>query len=296
MPGSWLSVCIGFASIGLMLGVGVASGAASGASGTLQIGAERFALKYVFAVMEKDGMEADKEKLTVFLSDVPVPDELRKATDDWVYWADKQARAGALHGVALAIDPATAIWSSGRMLTRQGLEFYSVTVSSPELNDLQFAPAEPIGDRAAGKVSMKKPMSGAHDDAGAWTVEAEFGSPVVRRPAVSGALTGAAALNSPQYKAVLAFLDACRKKDVDAIRNAVDAESRESLTEMIASNKEQALNMFAGMAAETATLKLSRVTVRGDSAEVEFSDGKPGSESKMSLRVALSGGEWKLAK
>jgi phage tail tube protein FII len=53
--------------------------------------------------------------------------------------------------------------------------------------------------------------------------------------------------------------------------------------------------MFAGMAADTAALKLTKVTVRGDSAEIEFGDGKPGSQSTQSLRVALSGGEWKLA-
>ena len=291
MLGRWF----GFVGVGLMLGVRVASGAADSASGTLQIGAERFALTSVFAVMEQDGVAEGKEKLTVFLSDAPVPDELRKAADDWVYWADRQARAGALHGVTVAIDPATSVWSSGRVLTRQGLEFYSVTVSSPELSDLRFAPSGPLGDRAAGKVSMKKPMSGAHEETGAWRVEAEFNSTVVRRAAVSGVLTGAVALNSPQYKAVLAFLDACRKKDIDAIRNAMDAQSRETLAQMIAGNKEEALKMFAGMAAETAVLKLSKVTVRGDSAEIEFGDGRPGSESKQSLRVALSGGEWKLA-
>jgi hypothetical protein len=291
MLGYW----IGFVSVGLMLGVTVASAAADSASGTLQIGAERFALKYVFALMEKDGVEADTEKLTVFLSDAPVPDELRKATDDWVYWADKQARAGVLHGVAMSIDPVTGVWRGGRLLTRQGLEFYSETVSSPELGDLIFKPAGPLGNQAAGKVSMKKPMPGAHDDVGAWTVEAEFRSAVIRRPAVSGVLTGAAALNSPQYKAVQAFFDACRKKDLDAIRNAMDAQSRETLAQMIAGNKEEALKMFAGMAADTAALKLTKVTVRGDSAEIEFGDGKPGSQSTQSLRVALSGGEWKLA-
>jgi hypothetical protein len=296
MPGSWLSICFGFASVGLMLGVTVAGAAADSASGTLQIGAERFALKSVFALMEKDGVEADKEKLTVLLSDAPVPDELRKASDDWVYWADAQARAGALHGVALSIDPVTGVWRGGRLLTRQGLEFYSETVSSQELSDLIFKPAGPLGDQAAGKVSMKKAMAGAHADAGAWTVEAEFRTAVVRRPLVSGVLTGAAALNSPQYKAVVAFFDACRKKDPNAIRDAMDPQGREMLAQMIAGNKDEALNMFAGMAAEAAALKVTKVTVRGDSAEVEFGDGKPGSEAAQSLRVALAGGEWKLAR
>jgi hypothetical protein len=63
---------------------------------------------------------------------------------------------------------------------------------------------------------------------------------------------------------------------------------------MIANSKEQTLAMFAQMAAETATFKLTKVTVRGDSAEVEFADSKPGSDPK-SLRVSLANGEWKLA-
>lgn len=295
MLGSGGFMCLGCATLFLMLGASIASGAADTASGTLQVGEERVALKYAFAVMEPDGVGASaKEKLTVFLSDQPVPDELRKASDDWVYWADKQARAGALHGVTVALDPATGVWHGGRLLTRSGLNFYSETVSSPELSDLQFVPAGPIGEQVAGKVSMKASMASAQDEDGRWRVEADFRSVVVRRAALSGVLTGAAALNSPQYKAVVAFLDACRKKDVDAIRNSMDPGSRETLKEMIASNKEQALNMFAQMASETAALKLGKVTIRGDSAEIDFVDSKS-PEAKQSLRVVLTGGEWKLA-
>lgn len=290
MPRSWKSIC---SVVGLMLLSATAASAADSVSGSLQIGAERFDLKCVFAVMEQDGVAANSERLTVFLSDSPVPDELRKASDDWVYWADKQARAGALHGVTLAINPTTGVWDSGRLLTRNGINFYTDSASSADLRDLRIALAGPIGAEAAGKVSMKEPLKTIDD--GTWRVEAEFHSAVIRRPAVTGVLTGAAALNSPQYKAVAAFLNACRKKDLEAIQNSVDPPSRKSLAEMIASNKEQALEMFANMAGETAALKLTKVTVRGDSAELEFGDGKPGSESKESLRVVLFNGEWKLA-
>jgi hypothetical protein len=296
MPGSWGLICVGFATLSLLVGVTFAGGAADSASGTLQVGAQRFTLTHAFAAIEQnEKAHGNKEELKVLLSDLPVPDELRKASDDWLYWADKQARAGTLHGVVLKIDPATGIWSGGQMLTRQGAEFYSESVSSPELSSLRFAPAGSIGEQVAGKVSMKEPMKGAHDETGAWRVEAEFHSAVVRPAAVSGVLTGAAALNSPQYKAVLAFLDASRKKDLDAIVNCVDPQSRESMAEMFKANKAEALNMFANMAAEAAALKLNKVTVRGDSADIDFGDGKPGSESKQSLRVVLAKGEWKIA-
>ncbi|MGO9230036.1 MAG: hypothetical protein ACLQKA_12630 [Bryobacteraceae bacterium] len=296
MQGSWELVCVGFAALSLMLGGSVVGRAADSASGVLQVGAERFALKCAFAVMEQDeSATGDKQTLRLLLSDLPVPDDLRKASRDWIYWADKQARAGALRGVVLNIDPATGIWSGGQLLTRQGAEFYSETVSSPELSDLQFAPAGPIADQVAGKVSMKKPMSGAHDETGAWRVEAEFQATVIRPAAVSGVLTGAAALNSPQYKAVLAFMDACKKKNLEAIINSVDPKSRESMAEMFKANQAEALNMFAGMAAEAAAMKLNKVTVRGDSAEIAFGDGKPDSEPKQSLRVVLAKGEWKIA-
>ena len=295
MPGSWGLICVGFATLSLLLGVSVASGATDSAAGTLQVGAERFALKYALGVVEQNEMaHGNKEEIKVLLSDLPVPDDLRKASNDWLYWADKQARGGALHGVVLSIDPASGIWSGGQLLTRQGAEFYSETVSSPELSDLRFAPAGPIGDQVAGKISMKATMKGAHDETGAWRVEAEFHAAVIRPAAVSGVLTGAAAQNSPQYKAVLEFLDASRKKDADAIINCVDPQSRESMAEMFKSNKAEALNMFANMAAEAAAMKLNKVTVRGDSAEIDFGDGKPGSEPKQSLRVVLAKGEWKL--
>lgn len=294
MPRSWLSICVGFAIIGLILGVKVASGADDSASGTLQIGAERFALKYVFAVMEADEPGSAKEQVTVFLSDVPVPEELRKATDDWVFWAGTRSRAGALHGVALSIDPATGVWSGGRLLTREGIESYFEHASPPESSSMRFTPAGPIGDRVEGKASRRKPLSRI-EDAGAWLLEAEFRAAVVRRPAVSGVLTGTAALNSPQYKAVLAFVDACRKGNVDAIRNAVAPTSWEGLAGILASNKEEALKMFAQMAAETATLKPMKVTIRGDSADIELGDGKPGSKPKESQTVTLINGEWKSA-
>jgi len=296
MPGSWGLICVGFATLSLLLGVSVANGATDSASGTLQVGAERFALKYAFGVVEQNEMaHGNKEELKVLLSDLPVPDDLRKASDDWLYWADKQARGGTLHGVVLSIDPATGVWSGGQLLTRQGAEFYSESVSSPELSSLRFAPAGPIGDQVAGKLSMTAPMKGAHDETGAWRVEAEFHAAVVRPAAVSGVLSGAPAQNSPQYKAVLAFLDACRKKDRDAIINSVDPQSRESMAELFKSNQAEALNMFASMAAEAAALKLNKVTVRGDSAVIDFGDGKAGSEPKQSLRVVLAKGEWKIA-
>jgi hypothetical protein len=128
-----------------------------------------------------------------------------------------------------------------------------------------------------------------------WSLEAEFQAAVIRPAAVSGVLTGAAAQNSPQYKAVIEFLEASRKKDLDAIINCVDPQSRETMAEMFKSNKAEALNMFASMAAEAAAMKLNKVTVRGNSAEIDFGDGKPASEPKQSLRVVLVKGEWKIA-
>jgi hypothetical protein len=67
------------------------------------------------------------------------------------------------------------------------------------------------------------------------------------------------------------------------------------MASMFAANKAETLKMFAGMAAETLKLKVGKITVRGDSAEVEFVSPKSGSGDKQSLRVVLVDGEWKLA-
>jgi hypothetical protein len=75
----------------------------------------------------------------------------------------------------------------------------------------------------------------------------------------------------------------------------VDPQSRESMAEMFKSNKAEALNLLASMAAEAAALKLNKATVRSDSAKIDFGDGKPGSEPKQSFRVVLAKGEWKFA-
>jgi hypothetical protein len=144
---------------------------------------------------------------------------------------------------------------------------------------------------------MKEPMHGMSDDDGPWRVDAEFSVAVVRRPAVTGELTGAEARNSPQYKAAMAFLEACRKKDIDAIRAAIDPKTRDAMMQMFSGpSKEDALNSFSQMATEALTYKLTKITLRGDAAELEFKDPKPDSGSSQKLRVVLAAGEWKMAR
>jgi hypothetical protein len=289
-------ISAGASAAGLLLGVSIAHAAAVGATGKIQIGEQQFVLSHAFAVMEQDMLaEGDKNKLTVLLTDKPVPDELRKASRAWFYWAEREARAGQLHGLILTIDPETGIWDRGQLLTESGFMLYSESVSSRDLSQLQLALDGKPGDHVAGKVSMKESMPTMQDDISRWTVAAEFNCEVIPRPTVSGSLTGAAALDSPQLKAVRAFLDACKKGDADAILKSVDPQAKESMASTMAANKSEALKMFAGMAAETSKLNVGKITVRGDSAEVEFVNPKSGSGDKQSLRVVLVEGEWKLA-
>ena len=294
-PFGW--TCLAAAAFGLLLAASVSHAAGDYASGALLVGKERFALKHVFAVSEADPLaEGDKERTAVFLSDQPVPDDRREASDAWYAWANEQARAGALHGVVLLIDAATKTWSRGHLLSRRGIISYSETVSSPALSDLRFEPAPSPAEQIAGKVWMKNSMSGVEAGEERWRVEAEFRASVVPRPAVSAVLTGAAAQSSPQYKAVRAFLEACRKKDFNAIRESVDARSQETLAQTIsAEGRGATLNMFAQMASGSLALKLNKVTVRGDSAEVELIESTPCSEDRMTYRVVLRNGAWKLS-
>ena len=280
----------------LLLGMTIARAASDSASGAMRMAGESFALKHAFALIEADPLAGvDKEKLTVLLSDAPVPDEMREPSDEWRFWADGQAREGALHGIIITIELDTNIWNRGMVLTRNGFMMYSHTCSSPGEGNLRFEPAGPLGQQAAGRISMEHPMEGMDETSGPWSVSAGFQCAVVQRPAVSGVLTGAAAQDSPQAQAALAFLAACKAKDLDAIRGSVDPRFRESLEQMVdQGGAENVLEMFAEMAAENSVLTLSTVTVRGDTAEVEFTDGVPDSENRQSLTVNQAGGEWRL--
>jgi hypothetical protein len=274
------------AGVGLMLTASVR--AADSASGALQIGNERHAVKYAFAVLEPDGMEDDaKEKLSVLLSDTPVPDELRKANGSWLSWAVEQASTGAMHGVVLDIDPATGKWSSGHTLTG-GLASYS------GVGGFGFVPAGPIGDQVAGRVWMKEPWRGVSADDPAWRVEGEFQCTVVRRPAVSAVFTGPAAIDSPPYKAFAALMAACQRKDLEGIRKGYTPRSWKGLEMGLSQDKAGTLNFLAAASEEVAKLKVLKVTVRSDMAQVELGDGERGSGHTHAWRLTLSNGEWKV--
>ena len=65
----------------------------SSAKGKLHIGKQDFTLTQAFAVREPDPMGDGKnaEKVTILLSDAPVPEEMRKATNEWMSWAADQS-------------------------------------------------------------------------------------------------------------------------------------------------------------------------------------------------------------
>jgi hypothetical protein len=290
--------CFCLISLTFLAGLAMAQSSGDSASGTLQVAKARFTLQHVFAVMEDDPFSnGEKEILTVLLSDVPVPADKRKASNEWRIWVGESATTGAIHGLILSIDPARKVWDGGHVLTRSGFMFFTEQVSGDATRNLHFELSGAIGERVAGKVSMKEPMTGMSDEDGPWRVEAQFSSAIVRRPAVSAQITGEAARTSPQYKAARAYFEACRKKDVEAIRAAVEPGSRDAMTQMFSGpNKEDALNMFAQMAAEALSFKLERITVRGDSADLEFKGTNADSSSSQIIHMALSGGEWKITR
>lgn len=263
------------------------------ASGWLEVKGQRVALKYAFAAMADDPMEGGgKEKIEVLLSDRPVPAELRRATDAWSFWAGEQASKGALHGIILYLTPETKLWRRGQMLSSDGLTFYSQSVSSPELSDLVLAPAPAAPGEIAGRASTKQVISGAAAMSGPWRLEAEFRTAVIARPAVTGTLTGAAARNSEPYRAVQAYVQACLKKDLEAIKRVLNSNSLSILAQALASQGEnKLLAMFAAEAAELDKARLTKVTVRGETAEIEFSAGDGSTET---MRAVLENGAWKI--
>jgi hypothetical protein len=264
--------------------------------GWIEVKAERHPLTHVFAVMEADKLEeGNKQNVALLLSDKAVPDPMRVSGDTWAFWAAEQARAGALKGIIILIDPETKVWTRGQWLSSQGMMFYTHTSTEPEGRILRFEPAEPAAGEIAGKVWMKETMGGLGE--GPWRVEAEFRTPVIPMPKVTATITGAEALKSPQYKAVVAFLTACKKKDLEAIRMSMDADSQVMLAEAVKQQGQKtALEMFAGMAEESLKLKTVQVTVRGSVADVKLSENKAGERNEHELKVGLANGVWKLTR
>lgn len=282
--------------VALMLFPVVMAVAADGsASGWLEVKGQRVELKHVFAAMSEDSMEGEgKERIEVLLSDKPLPLELRKATDDWSFWAGDQAQKGELHGIIVYINPDTKVWKAGQRLSKYGMEFYSQSGSSPELNDLVFAPAAAGSGEIAGKVSMKKAMRAVDEEEGPWRVAAEFRTPIVLRPAITASYTGTEALNSAPYKAVQAYLLACQKKDLEAIRKTLNTNAQQLMAKYeAAQGKKAVLDIFVAEADETATMKLTKVIVRGDTAEMMFSGGSEDSSVRQTMRAVLENGVWK---
>jgi len=268
-------------------------------SGWLEVKGRKTALTHVCALAETDRLErGDKEIVAVLLSTVPVPDELRKPGSDLAMWAGEEARAGRIDGIILMIDPATKVWSRGQRLSKEhGLTFYSHTSTSAEGRVLRFEPAPAGAAELAGKVSMTEPMRGMDENDGPWRLEAEFRTPVVQQEAVTARLTGAAALNSPQYKAALAFNAACQKKDLEAVKRSMDANSQDMLAKMIEQmGREQTLTMLAAMGEDSMTLKTVEVTVRGPKAEVKLMKSTGNERNETVMTVALENGVWKISR
>jgi hypothetical protein len=90
MPSSLGWGYLGALSFALIATIAMAQGPVGSVIGTLEIAKERFPLKHVFAVMEEDPFSnGEKENLVVLISDTPVPNDMRKATNDWPHLVER---------------------------------------------------------------------------------------------------------------------------------------------------------------------------------------------------------------
>lgn len=268
-------------------------------SGWIEVKGAKTALTHICAVSETDRLEkGDKEIVAVLLSTQPVPPGMRKPGMDIAMWAGEEARAGRIDGIILMIDPQTKVWSRGQRLSKEhGLTFYSHTSTSAEGRVLRFEPAPSGPAELAGKVSMNETMRGIDENDGPWRIEAEFRTPVIQQEPVTAKLTGAAALNSPQHKAALAFNRACQRKDLEAVKRSMDANSQAMLAKMIEQmGRDQTVTMLAAMGEDTLKLKAVAVTVRGSKAEVKLMNNAGSERSETTMTLALENGVWKMSR
>ena len=249
------------------------------AEGTFTVNGKTSKIAYAYAMAQKGFFDDKKEDVLVVLSDVP----LTPAALDDQFERMKMAREGKLHSVEIRINSDKQPISG--MMCHEAFTEFQGSVSASGMH--QFDAKTFDGKTVAGKLATSRP-SDFQKIPFAYAVT--FEAALWRKPPPS--LSGAAAKDSPEGKAVLAFYKAVKAGDLAAVRKAMTAESGKQLE---GPQGKEALEFLKAIVPDPAVAGIESVDRKGNKALVEVVvKSKDGSEtSKVSLE--LVSGQWKVA-
>lgn len=269
------------AAIGLAssLAVPLAAQQAGTADGTYTVGGKTTKLTYAYAMAKKGFFDETKEDVLVILSDVA----LSQAALDDQFERMHMARDGKLHGLELTVNSDKQV-TSGTLLHEAFVKFQG-SVSATGMH--QFDAKTFDGKTAAGKLSTSRP-SDFQDIA--FQYQATFEAPIYRKPPPS--MTGAAAKDSPQAKAVFAFYKAARAGDLAGVKKAITPDGAKHFD---APEAKEAMEFLKMSSPDPAAAEIESVDVKGDKAEVVVVVRSKDGKETSTMNVIKVGGQWKVS-
>jgi hypothetical protein len=270
---------LGLAVLFLCLALPARSQTAGKADGSYTVGGKTTRLTYAYAMAKKGFFDETKEDVLVILSDVALS---ASALADQ-FERMKMAADGKLHALELTVNPEKQV-TSGTLL-HEAFARYQGSVSVAGMH--QFDATTFDGKTIAGKLSTSRPSDFQKI---AFQYAVTFEAPIYRKPPPT--MSGAAARESAQAKAVLAFYKAARSGDVAAIKKTMTAESAKVFD---GPQAKEAVDFLKASSPEPAKAEIDSVDVKGDKAEVivvvRSKDGKETS----TMNVEKVAGQWKVA-
>lgn len=240
------------------------------AHGTLEVAGKGSPLEYAYAVPQRN------DEMLVILSDQPLADKELKDVFERIH----RAEAGEIHIVEVTLDatkkPISVSVRHNAFTTRGG------GGSTEDRYEEETSDKSTV----AGRVYRVSP---GEFDGVTFTYDATFTALIWKESAPT--YSGAAAKNSPQAKAALAFLKAGRAGDVAGIKKTIVAGSIADLEGPMGKDLVEMMKLGS----DPAKAKITRVDVNGTSAEVTLEQGTKESMETTTIKLILENGQWKVS-
>ena len=240
------------------------------AHGTLEVAGKGSPLEYAYAVPQRNN------EMLVILSDQPLADKELKDVFERIHRAD----ADEIHTVEIVLDA----------------KMTPISVSVRHKAFMTSGGGGSSEDRFDQKTSDKNSVAGrayrnspGEFNGVTFTYDATFTATVWKEPAPT--FSGAAAKNSPQGKAALAFLKAGKSGNVASIKKLIVASSIADLEGPMGKDIVEMMKMGP----DPAKAKITRVDVSGEHAEVTLEQGTKESMETTTIKLALENGQWKVS-